>query len=54
MRRAGSGLIFGSENIAVLAAVAVVPEPATWAIMLIGFLGVGFAFHRSRRKLSFG
>jgi hypothetical protein len=34
--------------------VAAVPEPATWAIMLIGFLGVGFAFHRSRRKLSFG
>jgi hypothetical protein len=30
-----------------------VPEPSTWAMMLLGFLGLGFAFRRSRRKLSF-
>jgi PEP-CTERM motif len=30
-----------------------VPEPSTWAMMLIGFAGLGFVFHRSRRKLSF-
>jgi hypothetical protein len=30
-----------------------VPEPSTWAMMLIGFAGLGFAFHRSRRKPSF-
>ena len=30
-----------------------VPEPSTWAMMLIGFLGLGFAFRASRRKVSF-
>jgi hypothetical protein len=30
-----------------------VPEPSTWAMMLIGFAGLGFALHRSRRKMSF-
>jgi hypothetical protein len=29
-----------------------VPEPSTWAMMLIGFAGLGFAFHQSRRKVS--
>ena len=32
--------------------VAAVPEPSTWAMMLLGFAGLGFAFHRSRRKLA--
>jgi hypothetical protein len=27
-----------------------VPEPSTWAMMLIGFAGLGFAFRQSRRK----
>jgi hypothetical protein len=30
-----------------------VPEPATWAMMLLGFVGLGFAFRHSRRKVSF-
>jgi hypothetical protein len=30
-----------------------VPEPSTWAMMLIGFAGLGFAFRHSRRKASF-
>jgi opacity protein-like surface antigen len=30
-----------------------VPEPATWGMMLLGFAGLGFAFHQSRRKVSF-
>jgi hypothetical protein len=30
-----------------------VPEPSTWAMMLIGFIGLGFAFRQSRRKVSF-
>jgi hypothetical protein len=30
-----------------------VPEPSTWAMMLLGFAGLGFAFRRSRRKVSF-
>jgi hypothetical protein len=34
-------------------AVAAVPEPSTWAMMLLGFAGLGFAFRQSRRKVSF-
>jgi hypothetical protein len=26
-----------------------VPEPSTWAMMLLGFAGLGFAAYRSRR-----
>jgi CHRD domain/PEP-CTERM motif len=33
--------------------VAAVPEPSTWALMLIGFAGLGFAFRHSRRKVLF-
>jgi hypothetical protein len=32
---------------------AAVPEPPTWAMMLLGFAGLGFAFRQSRRKASF-
>ncbi len=28
-----------------------VPEPSTWAMMLVGFGGLGFAAYRRRRKL---
>jgi PEP-CTERM motif len=27
-----------------------VPEPSTWAMMLIGFAGLGYAGHRASRK----
>jgi hypothetical protein len=37
----------------VLALPSPVPEPATWGMMLLGFVGLGFAFRRSRRKVSF-
>jgi hypothetical protein len=30
-----------------------VPEPSTWAMILLGFAGLSFAFHQSRRKMSF-
>jgi hypothetical protein len=30
-----------------------VPEPSTWALMLIGFASLGFAVRKSRRKTSF-
>jgi hypothetical protein len=30
-----------------------VPEPSTWAMMLLGFAGLGFAFRQSRRKIAF-
>ena len=29
-----------------------VPEPGTWAMMLLGFAGLGFAFRQSRRKVA--
>jgi hypothetical protein len=29
-----------------------VPEPSTWAMMLFGFAGLGFAFRQSRRKVA--
>jgi hypothetical protein len=29
-----------------------VPEPATWAMMLLGFAGLAFAFRASRRKVA--
>ena len=35
-----------------LASTSAVPEPSTWAMMLIGFAGLGFAFRQSRRKVS--
>jgi PEP-CTERM motif len=47
--------VFGCQNgcIGVFSDVATaVPEPSTWAMMLIGFLGLGFAFRQSRRKVS--
>jgi PEP-CTERM motif len=33
--------------------VAGVPEPSTWVMMLVGFLGLGAAARRFRRKVSF-
>jgi hypothetical protein len=29
-----------------------VPEPSTWAMMLLGFVGLGFAGYRARVKTS--
>ena len=60
----GGNLVFsdlsgGNNNIGnildnvTLATVAAIPEPATWAMMLLGFAGLGFAFRQSRRKVSF-
>jgi hypothetical protein len=34
-------------------AISGVPEPSTWAMMVLGFVGLGFAFRQSRRKVSF-
>jgi hypothetical protein len=43
----------GNMLVANVSGVAAVPEPATWAMMLLGFAGLGFAFRQSRRKVSF-
>jgi len=41
----GSLTISGSVD-----AVAAVPEPSTWAMMILGFTGVGFMAYRRSRK----
>jgi hypothetical protein len=33
-----------------IAAVASVPEPSTWAMMILGFAGIGFMAYRRSRK----
>lgn len=48
-----SGYYFGVRNIETLTAVtSAVPEPATWAMMIIGFGGAGVLIRRSRRSLA--
>jgi hypothetical protein len=42
-----SGFTFGFTNVTPPPAV---PEPSTWAMMLIGFAGLGYAGHRASRK----
>jgi hypothetical protein len=34
--------------------VSIVPEPATWLLMLLGFATLGFAFRQSRLSSRFG
>ena len=41
------------ETHGLFGAISAVPEPATWAMMLIGFAGLGFAFRQSQRRVSF-
>jgi hypothetical protein len=41
------------EKDGLFAAISVVPEPSTWAMLLLGFAGLGFAFKQSRRRVSF-
>jgi len=45
----GAGINFERQNSIQLAQVAAVPEPATWAMMLIGFGAVGASVRRKRR-----
>ena len=49
---AGAGDVFGVDNIvsAKLSSVAAVPEPATWAMMLLGFGFVGGALRSAKRR----
>jgi hypothetical protein len=47
-----TGVHGGPESFSAVVASAV-PEPATWGMMLLGFVGLGFAFRRSRPVVSF-
>jgi PEP-CTERM motif len=40
----------GGAEIAVYGTVAAVPEPSTWAMMTLGFFGVGFIAYRRRNR----
>ena len=41
-------------NISATQSSTVVPEPSTWAMMLLGFAGLGFVGYRTRRAVSIG
>jgi hypothetical protein len=43
----------GAESFFLVPSTGAVPEPATWGMMLLGFVGLGFTFRQSRRKVSF-
>jgi len=43
----------GAESFFLVPQTPAIPEPATWGMMLIGFIGLGFAFRQSRRKIPF-
>jgi hypothetical protein len=47
---ASSGNSFEFDNISY--GVGAVPEPSTWAMMLLGFAGIGFAYRRHRYRLA--
>ena len=52
---ASSGNSFEFDNISYgsnLDNVGPVPEPSTWAMMLLGFAGIGFAYRRRRSRLA--
>lgn len=52
--RSFNSLVFSDANAnAFEFNVAAVPEPATWAMMIIGFFGVGFMAYRRKRQPSF-
>jgi len=50
---ANSGALFETGSGNSINPVAAVPEPATWGMMLLGFVGLGLAFRVRRRKVGF-
>jgi hypothetical protein len=46
-RHGSNGILTGS-----LAVAPAVPEPSTWAMMLLGFAGMGFVAYRRRNKMT--
>jgi hypothetical protein len=49
---AGTGFI-DSITVSTDPAVPAVPEPSTWAMMILGFLGLGFMAYRKRSTVRF-
>jgi PEP-CTERM motif len=42
----------GTDGKFTLAVNSAIPEPSTWAMMLLGFAGLGFAGYRQRQKFA--
>jgi hypothetical protein len=51
-RQKGCPYNFNAGLVTGFNAVAAVPEPSTWAMMVLGFAGVGFMTHRRRSQSS--
>lgn len=47
-----TGTSLGHPSNVLLSALAVVPEPGTWAMMILGFGAIGMAARRNRRKVA--
>ena len=47
-----NGFSFYELQSGTLSLAGAVPEPSTWAMMFVGFLGIGFL--ASRKKINFG
>lgn len=45
---------FASDQALQMEVLAATPEPSTWALMLVGFAGLGFAGYRSTRRAALG
>ncbi len=46
----GSAVVFGGDSVALGDAAGSAPEPSTWALMLLGFVGLGLAAQRKARR----
>jgi hypothetical protein len=46
-------LVNGNDQFSSVSFTASVPEPSTWAMMILGFLGVGFVAYRKKNNHSF-
>lgn len=47
-----SNPFFGQNDVLTISSVSAVPEPSTWAMMILGFASVGFVAYRRKRALA--
>jgi hypothetical protein len=46
----GAEVVTGGEHTTGDLSISAVPEPSTWAMMILGFIGVGFMAYRREDK----